>query len=404
MLQPRKIGFVAPFSSASVHRSMRGALSYADLNPPMVIRDFRVTPDIAKPRKAAAELAALNRWKPDGLLTILDDKEFSGLMSGLVDAPPIVNIGPLTPRPGVVMLGGCFHRMVETAAQHFRQQGIRSLGMLIMDRDTGTQKSFVKAFGEAARPLNPGLATHVEPLDTAFLADVDAPVEPVPEGIARWLRELPKPAGVMSVSYGGGNYLVRVCLALGLRVPEDVAVISADDVDLCLSSSPTLTSVEFANEVIGSEALKALDGMIRGRMPEKQAMAVEAVDLHVRQSTGLKLAEVCDISGALNYINRHACYGLTVERLLDETQRVSKMTFHKYFVAATGQTPGEVIRQRQFAEARRLLAQTKLSITLVAEQSGFGSSSDFARAFRSAESMTPRAYRDHARRGGITEC
>jgi AraC-like DNA-binding protein len=43
-----------------------------------------------------------------------------------------------------------------------------------------------------------------------------------------------------------------------------------------------------------------------------------------------------------------------------------------------------------------LLADTKLSITLVAEQSGFGSSSDFARAFRSAEGVTPRAYREQA--------
>jgi LacI family transcriptional regulator len=399
VLLPRKIGFVAVFSSASVHRFVRGALSYADLNPPMVIRDFRVTSGIADRSQAAAELAALNRWKPDGLLTHLDEKEFEGLFEGLDQVPPIVNIGPITPRPGVVIFGGCFHRMVEAAVLHFRQQGIRSLGMLIMDRDPGIQKAFVKAFGEAAKPANPDLATHVHPMDTAILADIDAAVEPVPEGVARWLRELPKPAGVMSVDHGGGNYLVRVCHALDLRVPEDVAVISADDVDLCLSSTPTLTNVEFANEVIGSEALKALDGMIQGRMPPKPVIAVEAVGLHVRQSTGKKRAEVCDIAGAMNYITQQACYGLTVERLLLETQRVSKMTFHKHFVAATGQTPGEAIRQRQFAEARRLLADTKLSITLVAEQSGFGSSSDFARSFRSAEGMTPRAYREQAGHG-----
>jgi AraC-like DNA-binding protein len=33
---------------------------------------------------------------------------------------------------------------------------------------------------------------------------------------------------------------------------------------------------------------------------------------------------------------------------------------------------------------------------LVAEQSGFGSSSDFARAFRAVDGMTPRAYREHS--------
>jgi AraC-like DNA-binding protein len=139
--------------------------------------------------------------------------------------------------------------------------------------------------------------------------------------------------------------------------------------------------------------------MMQGNYPAQTMIRVEAVDLHVRQSTGKKIAEVCDIAGAMTFINRHACNGLTVERLLQETQRVSKMTFHKHFVASTGQTPGEAIRQRQFAEARRLLAETKLSITLVAEQSGFGSSSDFARAFRSTEGLTPRAYRENTAQG-----
>jgi len=227
-------------------------------------------------------------------------------------------------------------------------------------------------------------------------ADLERSVEPVPPPLAQWLTRLPKPAGVVTVDYGGGNYLVRVCHALGLRVPGDVAVIGVDDVDLCLSSNPTLTSVEAASEIIGFEAMKTLDRMMQGNHPPNPMIRVEAVDLHVRQSTGKKLAEVCDIAGAMTYINQYACHGLTVERLLQETQRVSKMTFHKHFVAATGQTPGEAIRQRQFAEARRLLADTKLSITLVAEQSGFGSSSDFARAFRAVEGMTPRAYREHS--------
>jgi LacI family transcriptional regulator len=47
----------------------------------------------------------------------------------------------------------------------------------------------------------------------------------------------------------------------------------------------------------------------------------------------------------VNYINQPACHDLSVERVLRKTQRVSKMTFRKHFLAATGQTPGEAIRQ-----------------------------------------------------------
>ena len=399
MTPPRKVAFVANFSSACIHRRMRGALSYADSHSQVVIRDFRMPLDLGTREGTVPELTALNAWKPQGMLSFIDNQEFDAVYARLEPVVPIVSMAAVTPRPGVVLVGGSMPKMIEMGVHHFRQQGLRSLAMLVLDHDPVVQERCTRVFVEISNPGDPALATHLEPIPTDLPADLERSVEPVPPGLAQWLMRLPKPAGVMIVDYGGGNYLVRVCHSLGLRVPEDIAVICVDDVDLCLSSNPTLTSVEAASEIIGFEALKTLDRMMQGDPPSNQMIRVEAVDLHVRQSTGKKIAEVCDIAGAMTFINQNACNGLTVERLLQETQRVSKMTFHKHFVAATGHTPGEAIRQRQFAEARRLLADTKLSITLVAEQSGFGSSSDFARAFRSTEGITPRAYRDQATRG-----
>jgi len=399
MTSPRKVAFASVFSSACIHRRMRGALSYADSHPGVVIRDFRVPLDIASRTGPVPEVSALKEWKPDGILSFMDNRDFDALLEQVEAAVPIVSMAAVNPHPGVVLVVGSMPKMFEMGIQHFRQQGLRMVAMLMFKDDPAVHKHAARVFTEISKASDPSLATYVEPIATESLTDLERSIEPVPPGLADWLTRLPKPAGVMTVAYGGGNYLVRACHALGLRVPEDIAVICADDVDLCLSSSPTLTSVEAASEIIGFEAMKTLDGMMQGNYPAQTMIRVEAVDLHVRQSTGKKIAEVCDIAGAMTFINRHACNGLTVERLLQETQRVSKMTFHKHFVASTGQTPGEAIRQRQFAEARRLLAETKLSITLVAEQSGFGSSSDFARAFRSTEGLTPRAYRENTAQG-----
>lgn len=398
MTSPRKVAFASPFSSACIHRRMRGALSYADSHSQVIIRDFRVPLDIGTRVGPIPEVSALKAWKPDGILSFMDNRDFEALLERVEPSVPIVSMAAVTPRPGVVLVGGSMPKMLEMGILHFRQQGLRSVAMLITADDPVVQERCVRVFTEISNPSDPSLATHVQAVCTGTPLDFEDSIDPIPESLVQWLTRLPKPAGIMTVDYGGGNYLVRVCQALGLRVPEDIAVICADDVDLCLSSSPTLTSVEAASEIIGFEALKTLDGMMQGDHPSQSMIRVEAVDLHIRQSTGKKIAEVCDIAGAMTFINRHACNGLTVDRLLQETQRVSKMTFHKHFVASTGQTPGEAIRQRQFAEARRLLADTKLSITLVAEQSGFGSSSDFARAFRTTEGMTPRAYREKAAR------
>jgi len=233
----------------------------------------------------------------------------------------------------------------------------------------------------------------MEDVPVAVITNPAATVEPVPRRVAEWLRQLPKPVGIYSSYYGAGGYVVRACRALGLRVPEDVAVIGVDDVDLCLASTPTLTSVVPASEVIGLEAMKLLHQMMNGQPAPTEHVRVEAADLHVRQSTGLKEAAVCDIAAAVAYINQHACHGLTVEHLLHETQHVSKVTFHKHFLAATGQTPGDAIRQRQLEAARKLLTETKLPITQIAENCGFNSSSDFARVFRAAQGVPPLTYR-----------
>ena len=87
-------------------------------------------------------------------------------------------------------------------------------------------------FHRIARPAEPHLATLVEAVDHALLEDPDMAVAPVPRRLAAWLRRLPKPVGVICVQTGGGGYIIRVCHALGLRVPEDVAVIGTDDTDL----------------------------------------------------------------------------------------------------------------------------------------------------------------------------
>jgi AraC-like DNA-binding protein len=133
--------------------------------------------------------------------------------------------------------------------------------------------------------------------------------------------------------------------------------------------------------------------MMSGKVLTQEAVKFEAMDLRVRQSTGLQRAQVCDIAAAVAHIAQHACGGLTVERLLGATQQVSYKTFHTHFKLATGMTPGQAIQRRQIEEARRLLAGTRLSVTVIAEQCGFGGSSDFARRFRALVGVSPTEFR-----------
>jgi LacI family transcriptional regulator len=190
---------------------------------------------------------------------------------------------------------------------------------------------------------------------------------------------------------------------LGLAVPQTVAVVGADDMDLSLASEPTLTSVVPAVETIGFEAMRLLTGMIVGDSPTEQTVRLRTADLLVRDSTGQRRPEICDIAAALSCIHENACRGITVKLVIRQTQRVSHVTFHRRFQEVVGKTPAEAIRERKLQEVRRLLTATELPVAMIADLCGFRTPKELARAFRAAENTTPRDYRKRKVRGVMPE-
>ena len=100
-----------------------------------------------------------------------------------------------------------------------------------------------------------------------------------------------------------------------------------------------------------------------------------------------------ELAAALKYIQQHACDGLTVRQLVQETQRVSPSVFTRYFKEATGRTPWQAIRGRQLDFASHLLATTELSLPVIAAQCGFRGVRALHRAFLATGGAVPRAFR-----------
>jgi LacI family transcriptional regulator len=389
----RKIAFLSPLSAAFVHRLLRGSLSYAETAPKMVIRSFRLERGFHLSAAADQALRRICEWQPDGFLTVLESAELAALLARFPAPQRVASMCAVGLRPGVAVVTGSFAAEAETAVRHFRQQGLRSLFLLSLESAAGMQNTLGDDFARIVRASGGGSVSHVEVVNPRLLDDPEAAVAPVPERLAAWLRGLPKPCGVFCPQLGGGGYVIRACQALDLRVPDDISIIGADDADISLASVPTLTSVTPVGEIIGFEAARTLDGMLAGKFPPGGIVRLDAMDLVVRESTGAQVAPICDIAGAIRHIERNFHTGLSVAALHRVTQQVSGKTFHTHFKLATGRTPGEAIRARQLQEARRLLSQTRLPVTLIAEKCGFASSSDFARRFRATTGVSPSEYR-----------
>lgn len=82
----------------------------------------------------------------------------------------------------------------------------------------------------------------------------------------------------------------------------------------------------------------------------------------------------------------------SIEEVADQL-RVSTVWLTRVFRKELGQSPGEWVRTQKITEAKRLLVQTRESITEIAIQLGFTSSQYFGTAFRRETGLTPTSYR-----------
>lgn len=365
-------------------RLLAGGLRYASSHPGILIRPFTHLQD------SVLTAAELEQWGAEGVFGTLEEEAMRKIRGALKPSVQIVNCNLTSRHPGVVCVGCDASTFLELAVGHLRHLGLRSFGILFTDQGRSSRDRLIDPFIALTKPTNSSLAI---PVDHGTLMDPESNILPVPKSLAQWLRDLPKPTGVVCPCFGSGVYLIRCCAALGVKVPGQIAVMGCDDADLSLNCTPTLTSIIPGMEQLGTEAVRILAGMMEGHEPPAQIIRMKAMDLVIRESTGQRRSEVCDISGAMEYIQAKATSGIAVKQLIKETQRVSDPTFYSHFREATGKSPAQAIRDRQLEEARRLLTTTQLSVTMISQLAGFSSSNIMARHFHAVEGMTPRDYR-----------
>lgn len=98
------------------------------------------------------------------------------------------------------------------------------------------------------------------------------------------------------------------------------------------------------------------------------------------------------IATTLEWIETQVNHPVTVGRMAAHAG-MSKRTFARRFVEATGTTPGQWLIEARTRHARLLLETTSLSIDEIASRSGFADSSGLRDRFRRVLGVSPRRYR-----------
>ena len=131
--------------------------------------------------------------------------------------------------------------------------------------------------------------------------------------MAAWVRDLPRPVGVLACYDIKAQQLLDVCRELSVAVPEEIAVIGVDnDQLLCDLSDPPLSSVIPDTHRTGHLAAELLDRQMAGKRVSVKGHLIKPIGIETRRSTDVLAIEDPHVANALRIIRERACPEETV--------------------------------------------------------------------------------------------
>jgi len=217
------------------------------------------------------------------------------------------------------------------------------------------------------------------------------------DGLITWIRGLEKPTAIFAVNDTLGARLLEACLRAGVAVPEEIAVMGAEnDETLCAFSSPPLSSVRLDGEAVGFAAAQLLDELMRGGKRGCNEVLFPPKGIVVRRSSDEFILGDGLIAHGSRIIRDEGPFGLNVEKLC-ERLNTSRSTLERRMQAALNRTPKEAIQRVRFREVERLLLETSLTVEAIAEQTGFAHCHYLQSAFKETFGVTPGVFRRRAK-------
>ena len=210
-----------------------------------------------------------------------------------------------------------------------------------------------------------------------------------------WLAQLQSPTGLFWTEDHLGEDLLRSCRSCGLRIPQDVAVVSAPNrTSLCEAFDPPMSSVNSPEEEIGFLAARWLDQLMSGEKPSATHQMVPPTHVVARKSSDTFAVDNPLVARALHYIFEHIGEGINASEVIC-TLDLPRRTFYRVFKEVTGQLPQAFIQNRRIQIALDLLGKAgDISLREVAMQCGFNDPKRMNLTILKATGKSPQAWRE----------
>ncbi|MBB5036111.1 AraC family transcriptional regulator [Prosthecobacter dejongeii] len=329
--------------------------------------------------------AWLEEWPGDGILARTGDAAM--LQRLKATGLPVMELRDSSPDQPFPFVGMDNSEIGVRVAVHLRSRGFQRFAAYL-DPSLDFFRERIQRFTETVK--SEGFAC---PVFEAFSPSQRPRWDEHQQALADWLTSLEKPVGVFASNDQLGFWLLDAARRAGISVPEEVAVVGAEnDRLLCETAWPPLSSVQLRGQAVGYAASQMLDAWIRtGTRPPERTL-LPAGDFIVRQSSDIVAVEDPRLARALTYIRQHATENLGVDEVA-RAASLSRSALERQMKKQIGRSPGEEINRIRFGLVERLLTQTDLTLDAIAERAGFTHPQYMAEAFRKRQGQTPGQYR-----------
>jgi LacI family transcriptional regulator len=355
------------------------------------LNSTRVEWDLYLEEDFRSRVQGIERWHGDGIIADFDDPQVA---NALAQSPlPVVAVGgsyanaSLYPEH-IPYIATDNAKLVQLAYRHLIDQGLSH-------------------FAFYGRPPAPGNAWAAE-REAAYIQQVEsdeltAPVfrgqptsaggwDDAAEQLVEWLKELPKPVGILCVTDARARQLLQACQLARIAVPEQVAVVGIDNDPLThLLTRIPLTSVIQGTQEMGRTAAHLLHQMLRGADHTQTRVMVPPAGINVQSSSRHQPLRSPLVMRARHYIRQYGCLGVKTEQVADYVG-VSRTALEEHFRRELKQTVHQALLQHKLEHAGELLTSSSLPLADIAVRCGFTSLQYMYAVFRREYNLTPKQF------------
>lgn len=214
--------------------------------------------------------------------------------------------------------------------------------------------------------------------------------------LEQWLRDIPKPIAIMACDDNQGNLLLNVCNSIGIKIPNDVAVLGVDNDEVIDNlSDPTLSSIEVDIEQGGYELASMVEKMIKTPGYRGNDVVLRPVSVILRASTSVYATKDKEIVKALRFINDNIDKPIAVADILKEVP-LSRRLLEIRFKKVTGSTVYSYISNRRIERFAHLLVQSNRTVSEITAMFGETDYNSICRRFKQIMGCSPIEYRKRA--------